>query len=84
MKGSDVALIGALILFGATLTVSMERTFCSEIMDTQCAKMSAHDVMMKKEVARDCFNVEAHVASANAIRIATIGQASSPSVGMRK
>jgi hypothetical protein len=64
MKRIGVALLGTAALLGASPVPAPKKTFHGEIMDTQCAKMGSHDVMMKKEgarstaeCARDCFKM---------------------------
>ena len=53
MKWIAVMLFGTVALLGASSEVSSNKSFRGEIMDTQCAKMGSHDVMMKKEGAHD-------------------------------
>ena len=64
MKRMDLMLFGVVILVGASPAILSSKTFRGEIMDTQCAKMGSHDVMMKKggarntvECVRDCFKM---------------------------
>jgi hypothetical protein len=53
MKNIRMALFGMVSFFGMAFAAPQERTFRGEIMDTQCAKMGSHEVMMKKAGARD-------------------------------
>jgi len=53
MKRVGLVLFGVVALLGATAAVRSKQTFRGEVMDTQCAKMGSHDVMMKKEGARN-------------------------------
>jgi hypothetical protein len=64
MKRIGVAWLATAALLGASPAPASKKTFHGEIMDTQCAKMGSHDVMMKKEgardtseCARDCFKM---------------------------
>ena len=49
MKKIAVALGVSVLLTGAGLAVAKDKTFSGEIMDSQCAKNSSHEMMLKKE-----------------------------------
>jgi hypothetical protein len=53
MNPIAVAFFSALILLPAASEGLPRKDFRGEIMDTQCARMGSHDVMMKKEAARN-------------------------------
>jgi hypothetical protein len=53
MKKLAIGLAGSLLLIIGTLAAPKDQTFTGEIMDSQCAKMSSHDTMIKKEMAKN-------------------------------
>jgi hypothetical protein len=49
MKKAGGSLVALLFLSAFALAAPKEQTFTGEIMDSQCAKMGSHEMMLKKE-----------------------------------
>ena len=53
MKKFAASMIATMIFATMSFAAPKGRTFDGEIMDSQCAKMGSHDMMIKKEAAKD-------------------------------
>jgi hypothetical protein len=53
MKKLFAILVLSFSFVGLSFGAAKEQTFTGEIMDSQCANMGSHDVMMKQEGAKD-------------------------------
>ena len=53
MKKVAVSIMATVVLATLSFGVPKESTFTGEIMDSECAKVGSHDVMMKKEGAKN-------------------------------
>ncbi len=53
VKLLGIAAVIAFAFFPNALSAPKDEVFSGEIMDSQCAKMGSHEIMMKKEGARD-------------------------------
>lgn len=49
MKRTAATLLATFVLVSLSLAAPKEKTFKGEIMDSQCAKMGSHAMMLKKE-----------------------------------
>ena len=49
MKKVAIGLVASFMLFVVSFAAAKDKAFTGEIMDSQCAKMGSHDMMMKKE-----------------------------------
>jgi hypothetical protein len=49
MKKIAGSLLAAFVLLTLSVAAPKEKTFTGEIMDSQCAKMGSHEMMLKKE-----------------------------------
>ncbi len=78
----------------AALAAQVKKTFRGEVMDSQCAKMGSHDLMMKKAGARDtkectvdCFRMGGkyvlYDAAAKTIYLLDFHQDAQPFVGLK-
>lgn len=53
MKKLAIGLVGSFMLLTAGFAVAKDSTYTGEIMDSQCAMMGSHEMMMKKEGMAD-------------------------------